>query len=166
MTTCRRFYRVGNEFSLCVNIGKKDYVLAEHPVDSNTIYYYGIKGSGKLGTMFSEDYVMVNKGDFVDVRDYLHKFRMGHAQEDFHLVGFNTLDKQQNWEGRLVREDETVLDLKLIRDLHRPSFLVCLNGKPIVNGRNMRRYEYAQLDSGKEYSVELNEGALGLFFQN
>ena len=47
MTTCRRFYRVGNELSLCVNIGKKDYVLAEHPVDSNTIYYYGIKGSGK-----------------------------------------------------------------------------------------------------------------------
>ena len=148
MTTCRRFYRVGNDFSLCVNIGKKDYVLAEHPVDSNTIYYYGIKGIGKLGTMFSEDYVMVKKGD------------------DFHLVGFNTLDKRQNWEGRLVREDETVLDLKLIRDLHRPSFLVCLNGKPIVNGRNMRRYEYAELDSGKEYSVELNEGALGLFFRN
>ena len=91
---------------------------------------------------------------------------MFHAQEDFHLVGFNTLDKQQNWEGRLVREDETVLDLKLIRDLQRSPFLVCLNGKPIVNGKNMRRYEYSQLDSGKEYSVELNQGALGLFFQN
>lgn len=166
MTTCRRFYRVGNDFSLCVNIGKKDYVLAEHPVDSNTIYYYGIKGIGKLGTMFSEDYIMVNEGDFVDVRDYLHKFRMFHAQEDFHLVGFNTLDKQQNWEGRLVRQDELILDLKLIRDLQRSPFLVCLNGKPIVNGRNMRRYEYSQLDSGKEYSVELNQGALGLFFQN
>ena len=31
MTTCRRFYRESGEFSLCVNIGKKDYVLAENP---------------------------------------------------------------------------------------------------------------------------------------
>ena len=106
------------------------------------------------------------EGDFVDVRDYLHKFRMFHAQEDFHLVGFNTLDKQQNWEGRLVRQDELILDLKLIRDLKKPSFLVCLNGKPIVNDKTMKRYEYAQLDSSKEYSVELNQGVLGIFFQN
>ena len=61
MTTCRRFHRVGNDFALCVNIGKKDYVLAENPIDSNTIFYYGIKGIGKLGTMFSEDYVLVKE---------------------------------------------------------------------------------------------------------
>ena len=67
MTTCRRFHRVGNDFALCVNIGKKDYVLAENPIDSNTIFYYGIKGIGKLGTMFSEDYVLVKEGEFVDV---------------------------------------------------------------------------------------------------
>ena len=66
MTTCRRFHRVGNDFALCVNIGKKDYVLAENPIDSNTIFYYGIEGIGKLGTMFSEDYVLVRKGEFVD----------------------------------------------------------------------------------------------------
>ena len=75
MTTCRRFYRESGEFSLCVNIGKKDYVLAENPIDSNTIFYYGIKGIGKLGTMFSEDHVLVREGEFVDVRSYLHKFR-------------------------------------------------------------------------------------------
>ena len=111
MTTCRRFYRESGEFSLCVNIGKKDYVLAENPIDSNTIFYYGIKGIGKLGTMFSEDHVLVREGEFVDVRSYLHKFRIFHSQEDFHLVGFNTLEKGQNWEGRLVKSEETVIDL-------------------------------------------------------
>ena len=166
MTTCRRFYRVGSEFSLCVNIGKKGYVLAEHPDDTNTIYYYGIKGIGKLGTMFSEDYIRIKKGDFCDVRHYLHKFRIFYAEEDFHLVGFNTLEKGQNWEGRLVKNDETTLDLNYIKQLRKPSFLVCFDGKPLVNGRVMKRYQYSQLDNDRQYDVELNEGVLGLFYKN
>ena len=105
MTTCRRFYRESGEFSLCVNIGKKDYVLAENPIDSNTIFYYGIKGIGKLGTMFSEYHVLVREWEFVDVRSYLHKFRIFHSLEDFHLVGFNTLEKGKNCEGRLVKSE-------------------------------------------------------------
>jgi len=166
MTTCRRFHRIGNDFTLCVNIGKKDYVLAENPIDSNTIFYYGIKGIGKLGTMFSEDYVLVEEGELVDVRSYLHKFRIFHSQEDFHLVGFNTLEKGQNWEGRLIKSDEEVLDLHVIRELYKISFLVCFDGKPIVNDKTMKRYEYARLDVSKEYKVNLNGGALGLFYKN
>lgn len=166
MTTCRRFYREGEHFSLCVNIGEKDYVLAEHPVNTNTIFYYVIKGSGKLGKMFSEESLTVKAGDFVDVRDTLHDYRTFHSMEDFHLVGFNTLDKNQNWEGRLIESHESKLDLKLVRDLRRPTFLVCLNGKPIVNSKIMKRYEFAQLDIFREYSVELGEGVLGLFYKN
>ena len=86
MTTCRRFHRVGEYFTLCVNIGKKDYVLAEHPIDSNTIFYYGVKGVGKLGTMFSDEYVIVKEGDFCDVRKYLDKYRIFHSQEDFYIL--------------------------------------------------------------------------------
>ena len=166
MTTCRRFHRVGNDFALCVNIGKKDYVLAENPIDSNTIFYYGIEGIGKLGTMFSEDHVLVRKGEFVDVRSYLHKFRIFHSQEDFHLVGFNTLEKDQNWEGRLVKSDENILDLYAIRELNRKGFLVCLDGKPIINDKIMKRYEYSSLDVSKEYKINLNGGALGFFYMN
>lgn len=166
MTTCRRFHRVGEYFTLCVNIGKKDYVLAEHPIDSNTIFYYGVKGVGKLGTMFSDEYVIVKEGDFCDVRKYLDKYRIFHSQEDFHLVGFNTLDKNQNWEGRLIKNDENLINLDKIRDLYKPTFLVCLDGKPTVNNKIMRRYEYAQIDFSKEYHVDLNSGALGLFYRN
>ena len=42
MTTCRRFYRECPEFNICVNIGKKDYVLAEDPQERYTIFQYGI----------------------------------------------------------------------------------------------------------------------------
>ena len=52
MTTCRRFYRECPEFNICVNIGKKDYVLAEDPQERYTIFQYGINGIGKFGRIF------------------------------------------------------------------------------------------------------------------
>ena len=166
MTTCRRFYRESGEFSLCVNIGKKDYVLAEHPSNTNTVFYYVVKGSGKLGKMFSEDSVTLKETDFFDVRDTLYDYRTFHGLEDFHVVGFNTLDKKQNWEGRLVKPDENILDLNIIRELYKPAFLVCFNGKPIINNITMKRYEYSSLDLSKEYKINLNGGVLGLFYKN
>ena len=96
----------------------------------------------------------------------MHKFRIFHSQEDFHLVGFNTLEKDQNWEGRLVKSDENILDLYVIRELNRKGFLVCLDGKPIINNKTMKRYEYSSLDLSKEYRINLNGGALGLFYMN
>ena len=166
MTTCRRFYRQGTDFSLCVNIGKKDYVLAEHPSNTNTIFYYGVKGLGKLGKLFSEECVTMKAGDFTDVRDTVYDYRTFHSLEDFHLVGFNTLKKGQNWEGRLVKDDEKLLDLTLVRELRKQSFLVCFNGSPEVNGKNLRRYEYSKLNLDKTYEINLNDGVLGFFYKN
>ena len=161
MTTCKRFYRKCDEFSICVNIGKKDYVLAEHPSNTNTIFYYGIMGSGKLGKIFSEDFITIKETDFVDVRDTIYDYRTFQSLEDFHLIGFNTLDKKQNWEGRLVKPDENI-----IRELYKPSFLICFNGKPIINNKTIKRYEYSSLDLSKEYKINLNGGVLGLFYKN
>ena len=166
MTTCRRFYRQGNDFSLCVNIGKEDYVLAEHPSNTNTIFYYVIKGLGKLGKLFSEDFVTIKMGDFVDVRDTLHDYRTFHSLEDFHLVGFNTLEKNQNWEGRLIQDDEEILNLNLVRDLNKQTFILCLDGSPQVNGKNLKRYEYSKLNLDKNYKINLNDGVLGFFYKN
>ena len=161
MTTCKRFYRKCDEFSICVNIGKKDYVLAEHPSNTNTIFYYGIMGSGKLGKIFSEDFITIKETDFVDVRDTIYDYRTFQSLEDFHLIGFNTLDKKQNWEGRLVKPDENI-----IRELYKPSFLICFNGKPIINNKTIKIYEYSSLDLSKEYKINLNGGVLGLFYKN
>ena len=42
MTTCKRYFRNCNDFGICVNIGKKGYVLAEDPIERTTIFQYGI----------------------------------------------------------------------------------------------------------------------------
>ena len=88
------------------------------------------------------------------------------ATEDFFTIGFNTLDKGQNWEGRLVSKDETKLNLDIIRELRKETFLICFDGKPVVNEKQMKRYDYAKIDLNKDYNVELNGGALGLFYKN
>ena len=72
MTTCRRFYRECPEFNICVNIGKKDYVLAEDPEERYTIFQYGIEGIGKFGRIFESDYITFEGGKF-----YL--FLFGHS---------------------------------------------------------------------------------------
>ena len=164
MTTCRRFYRECSEFSICVNIGKKDYVLAEHPSNTNTVFYYVIKGSGKLGKMFSEDFITIKETNFVDVRDTIYDYRTFHSLEEFHLVGFNTNDKNQRWDGRLVTENE--LDIRSMYDTPKMSnkrnFLVCFDGKPVVNGKILKRYDYSEIYPTKTYNIE-HSGILGLF---
>ena len=52
MTTCKRYFRNCNEFGICVNIGKKGYVLAEEPTERKTIFQYGIYGIGKFARIF------------------------------------------------------------------------------------------------------------------
>ena len=165
MTTCRRFYRESGDFSLCVNIGKEDYVLAEHPSNTNTIFYYVIKGLGKLGKLFSEEFNTIKTGDFVDVRDTLHDYRTFHSLEDFHLIGFNAIEKGHSWEGRLITDDEKNIDLSLMKNLGASTFIVCFDGSPIVNNKSLKRYEFSRLNLNKSYEINLNDGALGIFYK-
>ena len=63
---CRRFYRVCGDFSLCVNIGDKGYVLAEHPNERYTTFYYGIRGSGKFAKLFEEKYLTIERSRLLE----------------------------------------------------------------------------------------------------
>jgi len=162
----RRAVRHCEHFSLCVNVGKKGHVIAEDPRERFTIYQYNIYGGGKAGVMFEEGYIESQVGVLMDLRPHIHKKVIFEATEDFFTIGFNTLDKDQNWEGRLVKENETTLDLDYIRQLEKETFLICFDGKPIVNDKQMKRYDYAGIDLSKNYNVTLNNGVLGLFFKN
>ena len=113
----RRAVRHCEHFSLCVNVGKKGHVIAEDPRERFTIYQYNIYGGGKAGVMFEEGYIESQVGVLMDLRPHVHKKVIFEATEDFFTIGFNTLDKDQNWEGRLVKENETTLDLDYIREL-------------------------------------------------
>ena len=162
----RRAVRHCEHFSLCVNVGKKGHVIAEDPRERFTIYQYNIYGGGKAGVMFEEGYIESQVGVLMDLRPHIHKKVIFEATEDFFTIGFNTLDKNQNWEGRLVKKNETKLDLNYIRELKKETFLICFDGKPVVNNKQMKRYDYASINLSKDYVIKLNNGVLGLFFKN
>ncbi len=162
----RRAVRHCEHFSLCVNIGKKGHVIAEDPRERFTIYQYNIYGGGKAGVMFEEGYIESQVGVLMDLRPHINKKVIFEATEDFFTIGFNTLDKNQNWEGRLVNKNETKLDLNYIRELEKQTFLICFDGKPLVNNKQMKRYDYAAINLSKDYDIKLNNGVLGLFFKN
>ena len=152
---CRRFYRVCGDFSLCVNIGEKGYVLAEHPNERYTIFYYGIRGSGKFARLFEEKYLNIEEGKLYDVQEYVNSNVVFQAEEDFHLIGFNTNDKNIKWQAQIINTEINKYTTEYIK-----SYLVCLDGKILINGKNFKRYDYAQLNVGKEYNIEQSDNSV------
>ena len=152
---CRRFYRVCGDFSLCVNIGEKGYVLAEHPNERYTIFYYGIRGSGKFARLFEEKYLNIEEGKLYDVQEYVNSNVVFQAEEDFHLIGFNTNDKNIKWQAQIINTEINKFTAEYIK-----SYLVCLDGKILINGKNFKRYDYAQLNVGKEYNIEQSDNSV------
>ena len=127
---CRRFYRVCGDFSLCVNIGEKGYVLAEHPNERYTIFYYGIRGRGKFARLFEEKYLNIEEGKLYDVQEYVNSNVVFQAEEDFHLIGFNTNDKNIKWQAQIINTEINKYTTEYIK-----SYLVCLDGKILINGK-------------------------------
>jgi hypothetical protein len=158
---CKRFFRNCEDFSICVNIGEKGYVLAEHPNERFTIFYYGVYGSGKFGRIFESDFIELNSkhNTIVDVQDYVHSKVLFEGTEDFHIIGFNTFDKNVKWEAELLTSENKIVTAKSGK-----SFLFCLNGDVFVNDKKFKRYDYAEIFSGIEYNLDIKDkGALGLF---
>jgi hypothetical protein len=156
---CKRFFRKCEDFTICVNIGENGYVLAEHPNERFTIFYYGVKGQGKFGKPFESDHLMIESNVITDVQDYVHSEVLFQAMEDFFLIGFNTLDKNVKWEAELLTSESKVVTAKSGR-----SFLFCLDGDVVVNDKKFKRYDYAEIFQGTEYNLNISEkGALGLF---
>jgi hypothetical protein len=157
---CRRFHRIYEDFSICVNIGEKGYVLAEHPNERYTIFYYPIYGKGRFGKLFDENYLMLEEGNIYDVNEYLHSNVAFQAEEDFHLIGFNTNDKNVKWKSEIINTDN---NHKFSVD-HSKSYLLCLNGKISINNKIFKRYDYAQLNVDKEYIIDHQEGSTVAIF--
>jgi hypothetical protein len=158
---CKRFHRVCDEFSLCINIGEKEYVLAEHPNERYTIFYYGVYGKGKLGRIFESDYITVHSKykTITDVQEYVNSKVIFEAEEDFFLIGFNTLDKNQKWKYSQITENQSSFVVKEL-----DSYILCFDGKPFINGKKFKRYDYAKLDFGEEYQVDLNDNGVLVIF--
>lgn len=156
--TCRRFHRICEDFTLCVNIGEKGYVLAEHPDERYTIFYYALYGSGKIGKIFESDYILIESKKLTDVREYINSEVIFHAHEDFCLIGFNTMDKNTNWNPKILDKN-----IKIVKE-DRKSILICLDGNMIVNDKKFKRYNYASLVVGKEYNIEIDQDSMAVIF--
>ena len=80
------------------------------------------------------------------------------ALEDFCMVGFSSLDKKQDWSGKLV-SGNTVKE-------ERDSILICLDGSPVVENQELSIFDYGNLDAGIEYEVDAIDGILAVFTKN
>lgn len=159
---CRRFFRQCDDFNLCVNMGQKGYVLAEHPNERFTIFYYGIYGSGIFGRVFDEEKPIIldsSKHEVVDVQNYVHDKVIFEATEDFYIVGFNTPDKRIKWKAQLIERGQEFLEVN-----HFKSYLLCLNGNPIVNMKKFKRYDYSLVSPDNEYKLVVRDDDVLILF--
>lgn len=168
----KRILKKCDDFILCANIGDAGYVGGgEHPALNYTLYLYTIKGKsithvikkgdGLYGIPFEYETVVHDnqEGKLLDISPYLNSYGVFEALEDFYYIGFNTLDKNIKWDGKLIGET----DNPLIVDKPN-SYFVCLNGEVMINDNEFKRFDYASVTIGKEYQISIGKnGALGLF---
>tara|TARA_B100001093_G_scaffold440225_1_gene440623 strand:+ start:4427 stop:4897 length:471 start_codon:yes stop_codon:yes gene_type:complete len=151
-----RYFKKCLDFSICCSIGDEGVVHAEHERERSTMYQIMVKGSGKIGIPFENNSVEIAKAPaFVDMKKYMGKHTVFQSDESFMMYGFNTLDKNQMWDAKLVTESFQG------NDSYR---LVCFDGRPIINGVELERMDYAQLEN-KDYNVQINDGMVGLFWK-
>lgn len=158
---CKRYHRKCEDFSLCVNVGEKGYVLAEHSNERYCAFYYGVSGKGKFGRLFDPNYIIMEGQKLYNVQDYMNESVVFEAIEDFHLIGFNTLDKSIKWGSKLITEKEETFSLET-----EINFIICLNGKIEINGKTLKRYDYANVEKNKTYKIDkLDNGECCIFYQ-
>ena len=152
----KRYYAKCGDFSLCCSVGDANEVHAEHSDNRTTMYQIMVKGSGKIGIPFRSDFINSAEAPaFADMKIYFGEHTVFQSFEPFIMYGFNTLEPDQMWDGKLVTESFRG------SDRHR---LVCFDGRPVINGVELERMDYTQLED-KDYDVQINDGVVGLFWK-
>ena len=150
----QHYFKKLEKFAVCAFQAEKGCIEVELKSESCGIYHYVFYGSAKIGRPFQSEYNVVKKGDFFNMKDYLYQPRIYEALEDVYVWGFNTFPNQ-NWDARLLNDE--------ILTVEGNNILICLDGKPIVNGKSLKRYDYSEVFFGNSYKIDLNGGVLGLF---
>lgn len=147
-----------DQFAICSLEAEKGWVGIEPEHLSYGLYHYVVKGSAKFGVPFKDGYDLIKKGDFYCTKDKLYDAFMMEAVEDFYIIGFSTLDKEQDWDGIIVKD-------KIVR-VKKESVLICLDGSPIVEDQELSAFDYGKLEPYEEYEVDTTDGVLALFTRN
>ena len=144
------------EFSICSQVGDRaGLVFVEPAVDRMTQFQIAVKGSGRWSNIFNSDFEVANANEvkFVSMKQYMGQTTIFESYEPFLMYGFNTLSKNQDWDGKLIDESFEGDD---------KSWLVCFDGRPVINGLELARMDYAKLEN-KHYNVDIKDGLVGVF---
>ena len=151
---CKHYLKKLEKFSVCALKAEKGWIGIEPEPDSFGMYHYVYYGTSKIGIPFKGELFTVCDNQFFSMKEHLHSPVMMETLEDFHMIGFNTLDKNEDWEGRMVTEN--------ILRVEKESQLICFDGNPIINGKELARFDYSEIYPNKDYEIT-KEGVLGLF---
>ena len=155
--TVKRYMKKCEEFAICSETGSAGDVFVDRKIENRALFHILIRGSGRGGFTFDSEYVeadaRINK--FHNKKEYIGKDLIFQAYEDYHIFGFCPLSLRDHWDGRLVEESF---------DGQEGSWLICFDGRPVVNGKELQRMDYARLKN-KRYEIELNNSVIGLFYR-
>jgi len=144
-----------DDFALCDIKVDSGWFGIHSKIDNYGLYYYLYKGSPKVGVAFENTLIDLTQGELTSTKSHLDKSIIIETSDDCDILIFNTIDKGQDWTGSLVTDTFTCDNDN--------SYLICLDGSPTVNSTTLQKFDYDKLTSGKEYSITLNGGVLGLF---
>ena len=155
MKRYNRYFKKCEEFSICSEVGDANVIAIEEAKDRYSLYHIVVKGSGRVAKIFDNDYIVgdINGVYFEDVKKFIGHHTIFESFEPVKMYGFNTLDLQQDWDGKLVKESF---------DGDDRSWLICFKGNPIINGKELKVMDYAKLEN-KHYDVTLNDAIVGVF---
>ena len=139
----------------CAYSADKGTIGYEHHLERKVLYQYVYYGSAKIGKPFMSGYRLIDqKGELVDVKEFYMRDIIYDFVEDTSMWGFNTLNDDDDWNGKLINNTFTAKG---------QSVLVCLDGSPVVNNITLSRYDYDELTEGKIYNIISDSGILALF---
>ena len=150
-----RYFKKCEEFAVCSEVGESNLLFPETFDERRTLYQIVVKGEGRVGRIFDSEYTKLDEkeNNFVDLKKYMGTDTIFQSYKPFHIYGFNTLNKNQDWDGKLINESF---------DGNDKSWLVCFDGRPVINGLELARMDYAKLEN-KHYDVDIKDGLVGVF---
>ena len=150
-----RYNKKCEEFCICCEVGEAGVIGLEKSTERLTLYQIIVKGSGRMAKTFESDYIVgdSHKNNFLDLKKYLGHHTIFESTKSFFIYGFNTLDSQQDWDGKLISNSF---------DGDDKSYLVCFKGNPVINGVKLKPRDYAKLEN-KHYNVTSNNSIVGVF---
>lgn len=151
----KKYLKRCEDFVLCGASGDNGEILIDGYPDNYAIYHIVVRGVGKMGALFESGYINLDQyeNNFVDTKKYLYSKRIYVPSEPFKIFGFNALEPEIDWSGRIIKDsfqgDEN-------------SWLICFSGEPIINDVKVLPLDYVKLKN-KHYNVKINDGIVGLF---